>query len=316
MTIRFVIDERSINLNGLDETAGLRVIEALLEIIEHAQMTGHGVCFDDDLFHIPILEHRSFWELCEADSPVCLPPEVSQRAAAAFGKMPRWYEVDAPQPVDIDVRVDGGPVETTASIAWAHRQSIGGGVDSSGCICALGHRRTGAVAVAVSDEVREVWFVASPRHIEEYFRWLIAKYAAGPDDFARLAAFAFTQVMFTDRCFEGIRKMSKACRDLAPAIVKHFAAISDEGQRIFRGQWIKVPAEFGSLGVDISDENGNTKSNTEARKERLIRLNNEELYFWWHTKLEPHQDRIHICPDKGATGGKIFVGILCLHLTV
>src|SRR5208282_117897 len=149
---------------------------------------------------------------------------------------------------------------------------------------------------------------ASARHVEEYFRWLIAAYAARPDDFAQLAPYAITQLLFIDRCFEGIRKMSRACRDLAPTIVGHLAACSVEGRRIFRGPWIRAPAEFGSLGIYIFDENGNTKSNAQARRERRFELDGEELFFWWHSKIEPHQDRIHICPDKVAADGRIIVG--------
>jgi hypothetical protein len=315
MIIRFVVDERSIDLNGLNGEAGLEVIQVLLDRIEDARLNGHGVCYDDDLFSIALVENRSFWELCDVQSPIYLPPDVQQRAAAAFGTMPRWYEVDAPQPVDFDVRVDGGAVETTASVAWAHHQSISAGLGSPACICATGRRRTGVVVVEVSGQAREVCFVASAHDVEKYFRWLIAKYAATPDEIAELALSAFTQLQFIDRCFDGIRKMSKPFRQLAPTIVKHLAAFSDEGRRIFSGPWVRVPTEFGSLGIDISDENGNTKKNSQARKERQIVMDGEELFFWWHSKIEPHQDRIHICPDKVREGGQIVVGIFCLHLT-
>lgn len=316
MTTRFVIDENSIDLNGLDAAAGLEVIEVLLDRVEDAHFQGHGVCFDDELFHIAVVAERSFWELCDPASPVHLPPEVAQRAAAAFSAMPRWYEVSATWPPDVDVKVEGGPVETTASVAWAHQQAVMGGLSCVACICASGRRRAGYVTVELAGQSETVWFVESARDMERYFRWLIAQHATAPHEIADLAPSAFTQLTFVDRCFNGIRTMSKPCRQLAPTIAHHLGAFSDEGRRIFSGDWMRVPAEFGALGVDISDENGATKRNPQARRERRLVVDGEEVFFWWHSKIEPHQDRIYICPDKVPKGGGIIVASLCLHLTI
>ncbi len=314
--VRFIIDEQSIDLNGLTNVDGLEIIKKLLDLIEEIILDGHGVCFDDELFTIPLVECRSFWDLCKPDSPVYMPPDIRERAAAAFLRMPRWYEVQASQPIDFDVRVDGGPLETTASVAWAHQQALDARLKSPACICAKGRRRIGPIPVEMSGRLNEVWFIADATDVEQYFRWLLAKYATTPDDIAELAPSAFRTLMFVDNCFDGIRKMSKACRELAPVIVRHLGVISDDGRRIFSGPWQRVPAEFGALGIDISDENGGTKSNAQARRERRLVINDRELYFWWHCKIERHQDRIHICPDLVGEGGQIVVGIFCLHLTV
>jgi hypothetical protein len=315
--VHFIVDEGSIDLNGLGHEAGLEVVVTLLERIEDAILNGHGVCYDDELFTIPVFINRTLWELSDLESTLHLPPEVSQRMAAVFGTMPRWYEINGPEPTDYDVKVDDGAIETTASVAWAHQRSIRpGGLKSAACICALGRRRSGVVAVEVAGQRREVWFVANSLDMEGYFRWLIAKYATRPDEIAELAPWAFTQFVFAGRCFDGIGRMSKPCRQLAPTIVIHLSAFSDHGLRIFSGPWTKVPAEFGALGVDISDESGNTKSNSQARKERRLIFDGEELFFWWHSKIQRDMDRIYIYPGKVAAGGRIVVGIFSEHLLV
>lgn len=316
MTVRFIVDEKSISLHGLSTSDGLEVIEDLLDLIEDSQREGHDTCFDDELFNINLLGQRSFWELCDPDSPIYLTPEVSERAATIFGRLPRWHELDEPWPPDFDVSVGGGFIETTPSVAWAHQQAVKGGLSSVACICGSGGRRSGAVAVELAGRSENVWFVASAADMEHYFRWLIVEYATTSDDIEELATCAFRKLTFVDRCFEGIRTMSKPCRMLAPMIVHHLAAFSDDGQRIFAGPWIRAPQEFGALGINISDENGATKRNHQARNERRIVVNNEELLFWWHSKIEPHRDRIHVYPNKVTQGGNIIVGIFCQHLTV
>lgn len=323
MTMRFVIDERSIDLNGLNAGAALEVIDVLLDRIDDARDDGHGVCFDEDLFSIELVAQRSFWALFDPQFLVPLTPELSrhaaelsERAAATFGSMQRWYEVNAPSPVDVDASIDGGPIEMTGSVAWAHQQSIGGGLSSAACICASGRRRTGVINVEVAGHSAEVWFIASAHEMQQYFRWLISRYATRPDEIAEFSSSAFKRLSFVEQCFDGIRNMSSPCRQLAPAIVHHLSVLSDEGQRIFSGPWIQAPAEFGTFGVDISDENGNTKQNSHAKSERRRIFSGKELIFWWHTKIERDRDRIHIYPNNVADDGNIIVGVFCQHLTV
>lgn len=317
MTTRFVIDERSIDLNGLAPGEALNIIEDLFDCIEDALDDGHETCFDEELFHLAIVGQWTFWNLTAADSPIPLPPEVCERAAALFGRMPRWYEADTNCPPTFDVSVDGGPVENSPSVAWAAQKALTpGGLGSVGCISARGRRRAGAVSVDMSSVRTPVCFATNALELQEFFRWLIVQYATTDDDIAALATAAFKGLDFVDGCFSGIKDMSKPCRQLVPEIVRHLSAFSDHGARIFSGPWIRVPAEFGQYGVEISDENGKTKDNGVAKRERTIIFKGEKLIFWWHSKFERHQDRIHIYPDKVAEGGKVIVGIFCNHLTV
>jgi len=125
---------------------------------------------------------------------------------------------------------------------------------------------------------------------------------------------AFPDIDFAPGAFNGIKDMSKPYRELVKPLVRHLSAFSDHGKRIFSGPWAQVPAEFGALRVDISDENGNTKGNSEARKDRTIIIDGTDIVFWWHSKLEPDRDRIHIYPDRIPKGGRLLVGIFCCHL--
>ena len=94
----------------------------------------------------------------------------------------------------------------------------------------------------------------------------------------------------------------------------YLGALSDHGQRIFAGPWLRVPQEFGALRVDISDKNGNTKANIHARSARIVVVRGVEVVCWWHTNLQPDRDRMHIYPDHLRIGGKLIVGIFCRHL--
>jgi len=287
----------------------------MLDRIDAAQADMHGCCYSEELFNQPVYEDRSFYDLYSSDSPILIPDEVRIRIAAAFNRLPVWQDLDNPWPSSFDVTINQGPVESCPSIAWAHKQMI---TDVNYPVACIGHaprRENGKATVRVGHQEANVWFVETGRDVENFFRWLIIETTDRPSSMEELAAFAFTELEFVAGAFSGIKDMSKPYRELVKPIVTHLAALSDEGRRIFSGSRDRVAAEFGPFGVDISDENGLTKSNRTARDERTIKVNGEARVFWWHTKIERHQDRIHFCPEHILAGKKILVGIFCNHLT-
>jgi hypothetical protein len=219
-------------------------------------------------------------------------------------------------PTDIEVVVGEGPLECAPSIAWSHAQTIFGPTNAVACITHQLRRASGHVSVIVAGKTIPVWFISNARDYERFFRWLIIETTSNPDELEGLSASAFHSLDFVEGAFNGIKRMSKPYLVVASAIVTHLAAFSDEGRRIFSGPRDRVAAEFGPFGVDISDENGRTKSNSKARAERTFIVNGETRVFWWHSKLERHQNRIYICPEKIREGGRILVGIFCDHLTL
>jgi hypothetical protein len=311
--VRFAIDDCSVDLNRLDAAEARCAFTTFLEFIVQVTNEGHGICYDEDLFCRNLWGGRTFWELFDPDADLKLDHDDLELAATVFGTMPKWHELPLPQPVDFDVQVGSGPVETTGSVAWVHAQR-GRGLEEPACLCAPHGRTIGRNKVLVAGVDRPIWFAASIKDIEHFFRDLLGRFAESPRDFARLASHAFRDLLFVNGCFDGMRKMSRSCRDLAPDVVTHLSAFSDVGQRIFSGRWQDAAAEFGSLGVNISDENGGTKRDKKAAAERVRTFEGKEMHFWWHSKIEHHRDRIHICPDRVPAGGKVIVGIFCLHL--
>jgi hypothetical protein len=159
-----------------------------------------------------------------------------------------------------------------------------------------------------------IWFVGTATLYLDYFRWLIVNTTKHPRGLEELSASAFPALRFAPDVFLGIKDMSKPYQEMIAKITEHLGALSDHGRRIFSGPWSQAPAEFGSLGVQLSDENGNTKQNSVARRERTVQIQGTKYVCWWHTKLEPDRDRIHFFPDD-VKAGKLLVGIMCRHLT-
>ncbi|MCS3896280.1 hypothetical protein M2171_005413 [Bradyrhizobium japonicum USDA 38] len=163
------------------------------------------------------------------------------------------------------------------------------------------------------DKKVPIWFVKSTHDVQRFFRWLIVVKADSPAGFSELTHEAFRDLAFVEGAVDGMKNMAGDYRSLVEKIVADLGFLSDYGREIFAGPWQEAPSRFGAGGVNISDENGNTKKNSVAKSRRKITYKGKERYFWWHIKLQPHQNRIHILPDD-VPKDPIAVGIFCKHL--
>ncbi len=287
----------------------------MLDQLEDAHEQGHLACYSEDLFNTSVWQDKTFYDLYSPDSPIPIPRDVQERIGSIFCGLPKWQDLESEWPPSFEIQVDGAPKEVAPSIAWAHKQTSPKSAHSVACLVFSGGRKSGCLLVDIDSQKTNLWFVANSQDYCDFFRWLIVETTDKPSEMERFAPSAFPSLYFVDGVFNGIKGMSKPYRDLVRPLVHHLGTFSDHGRRIFEGPRDQVAAEFGALGVDISDENGNTKSNHDARVERTINVEGIDTIFWWHSKLEPHQDRIHINPEKIATGGQLLVGIFCRHLT-
>ena len=61
--VRFAIDERSVDLNGLDVADARSAFLTFLERIREVVAEGHGICYDEDLFLSDLRGGATFWDL-------------------------------------------------------------------------------------------------------------------------------------------------------------------------------------------------------------------------------------------------------------
>jgi hypothetical protein len=314
--MRFVIDETSWCFDGLAQHDCIEALETILDLLDDAYEQEHLACYSEDIFSKPIWQDKSFYELYDQNLPIFIPWEVQERIASIFGHLPKWQELDSSWPPALEVQINQGGEELAPSIAWAHEQTKQDKVRAVACLVFPNTRLVGYLPVIVKGGTESLWFISARQEYCNFFRWLITDTTTNPNEMEALALSAFPSIDFVPGAFNGIKDMSKPYRALVKALTKHLAALSDYGKEIFKQPWQHAPAKFGSLGVELSDENGNTKGNSKAEKERTIPIEGKNITFWWHTKLEPDRDRIHFYPDRIPSGGRLIVGIFCRHLQI
>ncbi|BCB26786.1 hypothetical protein SKTS_16720 [Sulfurimicrobium lacus] len=300
--MRFVIDETSWRFDGLETDQCIEFLESMLDQLDIALDQGHSTCYSDELFNTIVYQDKCFYDLYASDSPLYISRDIQERIASIFYGLSKWQDISSDWPSSFEIQVDGEPKEVAASVAWAHVQSFQNPPHHIACVVFSGGRRSGRFDVTVDMKKIPIWFVAGSQSYVDFFRWLIVEKTKNPAEMEEFAPSAFPALDFVGGAFNGIKNMSKPYLELVGPLVRHLGAMSDHGKRIFLGPRTQVAAEFGALGVDVSDENGKTKGNSEARKERTIEIDGREIVFWWHSKLERHLDRIHFNPDKIASG--------------
>jgi hypothetical protein len=313
--LRFVLDESCWLLDGVESAVCLDILEQQLDQLDFVLEKRQSVLYSEDLFSMPLREGRSFYELYAEDSPIRIPFETRERIAAIFARLTTWQELESEWPLTFDVSVAGGPLESSPTMAWAWTQAAGDPREAVACLVHPCGRSGGLSRVALSEVDRYLWFISCIDDFRSLFRWTIVHGTRSPKEMSEFCELAFDQLEFVLGSLEGIKSMSRPYVQIIHEVVSHLSVLSDHGKRIFLGSWARAPAEFGALGVNISDENGNTKSNAQAKSERIRVHLGTEYVFWWHSKIELHRDRIHLCPDKVKDGGSIVIGIFCQHLT-
>lgn len=312
--MRFVIDETSWKFNGLSQADFLKDLESFLDLMDSQIEQGHTICYSENLFFFEVFKNFSFYELYNPSGLIFVPRHVQERIAIIFSHLQHWEDFEN-LPLSFDVEINQNKIiESAPSIAWAHHQNKNYVIDTIGCLVYPSGRTSGFLDVEVSETVIPLWFISDQISCLKFFRWIILHGTTAPSQMERFSPSAFPELDFIPGVFNGIKNMSKPYGALVEDLVHHLSVFSDYGKNIFSELYIDAPGKFGSYNLNVSDENGGTKSNSQAKKDHTRTFKGKEIQFWWHSKLEPDRDRIHIDPSPLKSSGKIIVGIFCRHL--
>ncbi len=293
--------------DGDDSDAFERGLEALADRLETARSRGERVGAYVGLEETSVAPRCALWEVLFGGAcPFDLSRDVRRRLALALDKVQRFEDL-----VGIDVEIDGNTI-IAPSVAFAHANVTTG--HSIACLTPTTSQRRGPLAVSSGGTESIVWFVTEEADHVGFFRDLIEREQGDHEMFAAIAPSAFPRLRFVERCFKGLHDLT-AFRELRPNVIQHLSVLSDDGARIFALRLHKdIESQFGALGVTISPETTETMRDGKCRRARERHFEGELLVFEWHTKLEPHQNRIHVHPGTPSSSNLPIVGIFHKHL--
>ena len=157
----------------------------------------------------------------------------------------------------------------------------------------------------------DVYFAASTEDHPGFFRLLYEWEDVSESDFFERARLAFPRLVFAaDISF---RKFQGAYRTLRPQVVDHLGRINDRFPEVYAAENGMPNGVSSRLGIQISIE-GNTRSSERLMRLRDVKFRGRVYRCEWHSKLEPHRNRIHFQVIDGIAETKILIGIFHEHL--
>lgn len=218
---------------------------------------------------------------------------------------------------EVEVVAYGNTAFLAPSVVLACQQVAAGYL--TGCVTPACARRRGFVSIILHSNPLhaplEVFFVSDSNSHVGLFRQAIVQEHVNITGFAALASFAFPDLVFVDGAIDGCRDLSRPFINRIHELVKHLSILNDFGADIFSlKRAYEIERGFAAHGVIISRETTETIADGHCRRARERIYQGKTLLFEWHTKIEPHIDRIHVHPPTEVSLGKVIVGIVSEHL--
>lgn len=338
MNIRHVIDESGLRLDG-DVAHGTPsvdtsnivefiadIIDRFLDRIDMARQRNEQVMRSGrDIWDSPVNEDLTFYDLIYGDNPsqsAIVDPDRTRRLMIAIDRVAIWDD-------DPELLKLVGTLEVDVAGKQVFAPSLGLALACRavprvvGCLNFQSSGRAGALEVTAEDHVHPLHFVIDEDTHVQMFRDAIVLEDMDERAFESSAPSAFPGIQWVDGVWRGLGKFKRPYLEHREVLIKHLGVLSDEAARLFDELSATHPEQIagnlGALGVDASDENGRTKRNAEARKDRTREFRGQDHVFWWHTKLRRNIDRIHfkwLRDDDDGRPGEIVVGVFIDHCHV
>lgn len=306
----FVVDEAGWRLEGIEPDEISTILHSFAARLDVIESRNEEAKTSREIYEFNVTTEYSVYQLLFENTPLMSDHDFKQRLQRSLDRLPYWDEdIDPPA---YDVLVEGTEI-LAPSIAYAHEQTGAG--TAVACLPLSSAGRRGPVSVKVSEAELSIHFVTDEHEHRSFFRNAVEIEDVDRHRFEALASSAFPDLVWADNIWGGLNSFSKPFRDIRSDVVTHLAVLDDHGAQVFIQNLGQHPNQIGprlsASGAEASDENGRTKANAEARRSRTRTYMGTEHVFWWHTKLQPHEDRIHFLFDSVAN--HIVIGIFTKH---
>jgi hypothetical protein len=286
--LRFVVDE--LDFDAVNSSEVIDLFEVLVERLQICRGSG-------------ISKSSRIWETNVAGQLISdwifgkeLDRDTRQAISTALERCPNWDEN-----IDDELLL----LDSRTYVAWnlSHGRALG-------CISP---RSAGTFGVNLDGVCIDVQYVGDKKDLLTFHRRIAEIENLDEEAYFRNAAFAFPALFFV-RDRTKFNRFDEKYQTVRAIVTVHLAVLDDHAKRILsNGNPASTQiAEFGSGGIEVSGENGNTRANKAAMKQREVEVNNKRVVCDWHTKLRPHMDRIYF--NATAEKGCVVVGIFHSHL--
>lgn len=305
--LRFVLDERAFDLAATSDDEAAAALAGLTRLLIRLRGDREQVGLGTGWGSLPCRPGHDVASVLAAEVLPGLPRDDRMLLLGVLDKCVAWDDgIDWVEPSS---SVSQRPWESFG-VGFAHRRVGARRGIAVITTVTCGHRC--AVMVDVLGVSRLVQFAATPDDLPAFYRSLFELEDITEQGFFTLAERAFPRLRFAAGLT--FRRFNGSYHDLRRGVVEHLAALDDYWAAAYveeRGDSERIGSR---LPIALSREGNRTRASEQLMKLRDVRHEGAAYRCEWHTKLEPHRNRIHFHPGDGRTGDCVLIGIFVDHL--
>ncbi len=195
------------------------------------------------------------------------------------------------------------------AVAWA--SVTGAPAHGRGVVSTTHANRIGLCAVTRDGLKVDIAFVVDADDATLLWRSLFALEDVREAEFFGLAVRAFPDLEFAPGL--SFARFEGGYGAVREDVVRHLSALNDDWTSAYESENGRAGAITTRIGISVSRESHATRASDKLMKLRDVAYNAEVYRCEWHSKLEPHRNRIHFHPGDATLRGPL-IGIFCEHL--
>ncbi|MBO9555541.1 hypothetical protein [Cellulomonas sp.] len=304
--IDFVIDEAGFQFSKL----GPSDIEDALT----------NFCLLLDAVEQPVAKWSAIWQIPSVGDQILadllfsegyIDRDLGLLVGASLDRLPDWDETAEVAPL-MNLSCDGVDLSMAPSLALCGLVRANGG--RLGALSTPASQRSGIVWLRLPEEADpvDVDVISAVADISVYWRRVACDDKFTESQVASLAKSMFPNCVFAAGFFGQFDRLVGSYLNLLPDVLRHLAALSDHAPEVWRirSQNHERIVEMASRAkVECSPEGPRTHRNVAAMNRRRFEFAGEHVLCEWHTKLEPHRNRIHFAVE----GERVYIGCMIEH---
>ena len=304
---RFVVDENSLMLDRVPAGEREAEIESMIDELQALHEGGECVDILSGWGSLNCLEGEDVANILAHGN--VFDRDSSSLLLRLLGRCGAWDE-DPNTVVDDEVVVDQEP-HHSFGIAWARKMVMAG---CGMAVITAPHRFSGGTYTVdhlTQPAPVDVVFIATPTDHPRFYRTLYSVEHIPEGLFFEIAVKAFPDLAFAPTLnfqhFKGAYVLRR------PEVVHHLSLINDCFLELYKAERGSSRTISMRLGIAVSIEGQNRKSQALMRY-RDAKFGGLVYRCEWHSKLEPHQNRIYFHIGDEGTDGRVLIGIFHQHL--
>lgn len=144
---------------------------------------------------------------------------------------------------------------------------------------------------------------------KKFYQKAICEEVESEGVFFERAGWAFPRIRFASEV--SFRKFEGRFADLLPEVVRHLSVIEQDFLSEYRNTQGNAKELSARLEIDVTMESVKTRGSEKLMKMRDVTYNGRTYRCEWHSKIEPHRNRIHLAVMDDDC---ILVGMFVKHL--